>query len=100
MSVVFSAELILWPRATSTPHSAPWAVIGESPPFIHQVPGESPPHLVLALVAGEMGMSKSNGQDRKTPMCDLSVEIVLSAVEGNRRDVGRGTHLDGGEELI
>lgn len=45
-------------------------------------------------------MSKSNGQDRETPTCDLSVEIGLSAVEGNRRDAGRGTHLDGGEELI
>lgn len=32
--------------------------------------------------------------------CNLSLEIVLSAIKGNRRDISRGTNLNGGEELI
>lgn len=78
---------------TQCPLGSDWRVTSIHSPSTWGVPAP----LGTGLGAGEMGMSKSNGQDRETPTCDLSVEIGLSAVEGNRRDIGRGTHLDGGE---
>lgn len=57
-SAVFSIELILWPSATSTPHSLLGRGHGEPHPFIHQILPEHHLYLVLALVLGKQRGAK------------------------------------------